>query len=158
MLGHTLAKPLGFFCAGALTQAYGTHDMRRMGGVVRQVPIWGTGFVLALLALMGVAPGVLFLSEFLVLKSAVEQEAWWVVVIYLLALALAFLALLRRVIAIGWNASTPPPEQLPSQPAGRATQLFVALPLVLILLLGLCLPFGLLHWLQQAADIIGGGS
>jgi hydrogenase-4 component F len=158
MLGHTLAKPLGFFCAGALAQAYGTNDMRRMGGVVRQVPIWGTGFVLALLALMGVAPGVLFLSEFLVLKSAVEQEAWWVVVIYLLALALAFLALLRRVIAIGWNAATPPPEQLPAQPEGRSMQLFVALPLVLILLLGLCLPFGLLHWIQIAADIIGGGA
>jgi hydrogenase-4 component F len=161
MLGHTLVKPLAFFCAGALVQRYGSPDMRRIGGVVHQVPVWGAGFVLALLALMGVAPGVLFLSEFLILKSAVEQEAWWVVTIFLVALALAFLALLRRVIAIGWNNSLPPPEPSPADPATPATpatRFFIALPLLLIVLLGLCLPFGLLDWIQQAADIIEGAA
>ncbi|MFZ4394104.1 MAG: proton-conducting transporter membrane subunit [Kiritimatiellia bacterium] len=156
MLGHALAKPLGFFCAGSLGQAYGTHDMRRMGGVVRQVPVWGTGMILSLLALIGVAPGVLFLSELLVLKSAVEQHAWWTVGIYLAALAVAFIAVLRRALAIGWDASLPPPENPAAVAGGWSARLLVALPLVLLVVLGLCLPLGLSDLLQQAAAIIGG--
>jgi len=157
MLGHALAKPLGFFCAGTLGQAYGTHDMRRMGGVVRQAPVWGVGLVLALLALVGVAPGLLFISELLVLKSAVEQQAWWTTGIYLAALAVAFIAVLRRAIALGWDSSAPPPEHAAAATAGMDARLLVGVPLALLAILGLCLPFGLWEFLQQAASIVGGG-
>jgi hydrogenase-4 component F len=156
MLGHALAKPLGFFCAGTLGQAYGTHDMRRMGGVVRQAPVWGVGLVLALLALIGVAPGLLFVSELLVLKSAVEQQAWWTTGIYLAALAVAFIAVLRRAIALGWDSSAPPPEHAADIAAGMDARLLVGVPLVLLAILGLCLPCGLTDLLQHAASIMGG--
>ena len=156
MLGHTLAKPLGFFCAGTLGQAYGTHDMRRMGGVVRQAPIWGTGMVLALLVLVGVAPGLLFVSELIVLKAAVEQQAWWTTGIYLAALAVAFIAVLRRAIALGWDSSAPPPEHPVAVSAGLDARLLVAVPLALLAIFGLWLPSGLTDLLQQAAAIIGG--
>jgi len=157
MLGHALAKPLGFFCAGTLGQAYGTHDMRRMGGVVRQAPVWGAGMVLALLALIGVAPGLLFISELLVLKSAVEQQAWWTTGIYLAALAVAFIAVLRRVIALGWDPSSAPPEHAADIAAGWDARLLVGVPLLLLVVLGLCLPSGLTDLLQHAAAIVGGG-
>ena len=156
MLGHALAKPLGFICAGTLGQAYGTHDMRRMGGVVRRVPVWGAGMILALLALIGVAPGLLFISELLVLKSAVEQQFWWTTVIYLVALAVAFIAVLRRAMAMGWDDSVPLPEHPAAAPAGLDAVLLVAVPLALLLILGLFLPVGLSALLQQAASIVGG--
>jgi hydrogenase-4 component F len=154
MLGHALAKPLGFFCAGMLGQAYGTHDLRRMGGVVRAVPVWGAGMLLALLVLAGVAPGVLFLSEFFVLKSAVEQHAWWTTAIYLAALAVAFLAVLRRAIPLAWDDAAPPPAH--AVQAGIGARLLVGVPLALLLALGLCLPFGFTDLLQHAASIVGG--
>ena len=156
MLGHALAKPLGFFCAGTIGQAYGTHDLRRIGGVVRQTPPWGIGLVLALLALIGMAPGVLFLSELLVLKAAVEQQAWWTVGLYLAALAVAFIAVLRRAIALGWDSSAPPPERPSAAAAGADAWLLTILPLVLLSVLGLLLPMGLAELLLRAAMIVGG--
>ena len=156
LLGHAMAKPLGFFCAGTLGQTYGTHDMRRMGGVVRQVPVWGAGLILSLLVLIGVAPGLLFISELLVLKSAVEQHAWWTVGIYLAALAVVFIAVLRRIIAIGWDASAAPPEHPAAATSGAGVWLLVGVPLVLLVALGVCLPFGLTDLLQHAASIVGG--
>ena len=156
MLGHSLAKPLGFFCAGTLGQVYGTQDMRRMGGLVRQVPVWGAGMILALLALVGVAPGVLFISELLVLKSAVDQQAWWTVGIYLTALAVVFIAVLRRTMLLGWDNTVAAPEHTSAAPAGLEAVLLVVLPLVLLGVLGLWLPLGLTELLQQAAAIAGG--
>jgi len=67
-LNHSLCKAMSFFCAGSLGQIYGTHDMRRMTRVLRVSPVWGSGLIGSLLALIGVAPFALFLSEFLIMK------------------------------------------------------------------------------------------
>ena len=130
--------------------------MRRMGGLVRQVPVWGAGMILALLALVGVAPGVLFISELLVLKSAVDQQAWWTVGLYLTALAVVFIAVLRRTMLLGWDNTVAAPEHTSAAPAGLEAVLLVVLPLVLLGVLGLWLPLGLTELLQQAAAIVGG--
>jgi len=154
-LGHALAKPLGFFCAGTVGQIYGTHEMKRLGGVTRHVPVWGIGLILALLVLIGVAPGALFLSELLMLKAAVDQHAYWIAALFLAALAVAFIGVLRRTIAMGWDASAPPPAPPPR--AGLAARLLVGIPLLLLLALGLCVPAGLADFLRQAAAIVAGG-
>jgi hydrogenase-4 component F len=157
MVGHALAKPLGFFCAGRVGQAWETQDMRRIGGVVRRAPLWGLALVLALLALAGTAPGVLFLSEVLVLKAAIDGCAPWTAAAYLAILALTFIGVLRRAIALGWDDSMPAPAAPPPAPA-LADRLLVWTALALLTVLGLCLPFGLAGFLRQAAAIVTGGA
>ena len=74
-LNHSLCKALSFFSAGRLGQMYGTHDLRGMAGALRQAPLWGAGLFGSLLALIGVAPFALFMSELQVLRAALDSRA-----------------------------------------------------------------------------------
>jgi hydrogenase-4 component F len=158
MTGHALAKPLAFFCAGSVGQASGTLDMRQMGGVVRRTPVWGAGLILSLLVLIGVAPGLLFVSEWLMLKAALDRHAFWTAGIFLAALALVFIGVLRRAIAIGWDEKALlPPASPQMDTTGTTERLLVAVPLALLLVLGVSLPFGFSDLLRQAALVVAGG-
>ena len=59
----------------------GSHDMEKMNGMLRVSPVWGIGIFVGLLALIGIAPFALFMSEFYILKAAIDS-ALFVVVVY----------------------------------------------------------------------------
>ena len=69
-LNHAVCKALAFFSVGRLGQMYGTHDLGRMAGAMRRSPVWGIGFFGGVLALIGVAPFAIFMSEFQILRAA----------------------------------------------------------------------------------------
>ena len=94
-----------FCCAGLLGQKYGTHDMRRMTGVLRDSPLWGSGLIGSLLALIGVAPFALFLSEFLILKAALNGKAYVTAVLFLTGLGSCSSA--RLGMRFPWRGSRP---------------------------------------------------
>ena len=102
-LNHSVCKTLSFFCAGLLGQKYGTHDMRRMTGVLRDSPVWGSGLIGSLLALIGVAPFALFLSEFLILKAALDGKAYVTAVLFLTGLAIVFIGAVGHAISMAWD-------------------------------------------------------
>lgn len=155
-LNHSLCKSVLFFCAGSVGQSVGTHDLRRMAGAARVAPLWGGGFVVGLLALIGVAPFALFLSEFYILRAAVEAGSYWTAGLFLAALATVFVAVLRHAIAVAWG----PVTATAPAPSGSATVLrgvMVFVPLAALLILGVWMPPTLLTMLTQAAQLIGGG-
>ena len=106
-LNHSVCKTLSFFCAGMLGQTYGTHDMRRMTGVVRDSPVWGSGLIGSLLALIGVAPFALFLSEFLILKAALNAGAYVTAALFLTGLGIVFIGALGHAISMAWGLLEP---------------------------------------------------
>ena len=73
-LNHSLCKTLSFFAAGRMGQLFGTYEMRDMKGALGRSPVWGAGLFLSILALIGVAPFSLFMSEFLILKAAIDKR------------------------------------------------------------------------------------
>jgi hydrogenase-4 component B len=63
---HGAFKPLLFFCAGSASQATGTREMSRLGGLWRAMP-WTAGlFALGAVAISGLPPLNGFVSEWLV--------------------------------------------------------------------------------------------
>ena len=64
------------------------------------MPLWGAGLFGGLLALIGTAPGAVFLSEFLILRGAVQQQAWAVFWVLLAGLAVVFVAVLRQAVGV----------------------------------------------------------
>jgi hydrogenase-4 component F len=153
-LNHSLCKSLSFFCAGHLGQTYGTHDMRRLTGILRLSPVWGGGLFGSLLALIGVAPFALFLSEFLILKAAVESGAYWAAGLFLLGVGVVFVGALKHAISMAWD---PAPAGTPPAGAHPLEALLIFAPLGLLLLLGLWVPGPLAAVLTQTAQILGGG-
>jgi len=151
-LNHSVCKTLSFFCAGVLGQRYGTHDMRRMTGVVRDSPVWGTGLVGSLLALIGVAPFALFLSEFLILKAALNTKAYVTATLFLTGLGIVFVGALGHAISMAWKPAEAAPRHVR---APRAEALLAWTPLALLLLLGLWIPPPLGLLIARAAAVLG---
>lgn len=153
ILNHSLCKALSFFCAGSLGQTYGTHDMRKMTSVLRVSPVWGSGLVCSLLALIGVAPFAIFLSEFMILKAAVDAGSYLTAALFLTGLGVVFVGALRHAISMAW-------EPLAAPVSARKTYwlegALVFGPLAVLLLLGVWIPHSFLSVLTQAARILGG--
>ena len=71
MLFHTVAKALLFMCAGNVSQHFKTDLFRKIkGGVIQSMPLTGTVFLMAILAIIGMPPFSLFQSEFLILRAS----------------------------------------------------------------------------------------
>ena len=153
-LNHALCKPLAFFAAGRLGQVYGSHDLRQMAGSLRKTPWWGAGLFGSLLALIGVAPFAIFMSELQILKAAANARAFWAMGIFLAGTCIVFVGVLRHAIEAAWGESPVEPQ---AENAGRASQALVLGGLGILLLLGLWLPGPLSRALEQAAAVVRGG-
>ena len=77
-LNHSVCKSLAFFAVGRLGQRFGSHDMHRIAGALRADRLWGAALLVSLLALIGVAPFSIFMSEYQLLRAAVGAGAWLV--------------------------------------------------------------------------------
>jgi hydrogenase-4 component F len=152
-LSHSLAKGALFLVAGNLLARYATRRVDDVRGVLRVAPVSAGLWVAGLLAIAGVPPSALFLSEFAILRASLASSPW---------LAAAFLALLA-VAFIGMLAAGLPmvlgrtPE---ASRQAREPRSAVVPPLVLaacLLGLGLYLPQPLQRLLEGAARLIGGG-
>jgi hydrogenase-4 component F len=150
-VNHSLAKGLLFLIAGNILAVYGTKNSRDVRGVLRTMPasgvLWCAGFV----ALAGMPPFGLFLSEFTILAAALESRRFLVAAAYLLLLAVVFAGMSSIVFRMAqgeasgergvwqerWNAVVPP-----------------ALLAVAVLCLGVYLPPQLYRLLQSAAALL----
>jgi hydrogenase-4 component F len=150
-LNHSICKTLAFFAAGRLGQTYGTHDMTKMSGSLRSAPVWGAGLFGSLLALIGVAPFAIFMSEFQVLKAAMDSHAILALILFLAGASVVFVGALRHAIAAAWGNPSPVVEP---ESAGKIDFLLVIAPLGILLLLGLWMPEPLINILKQAAAVL----
>jgi hydrogenase-4 component F len=150
-LNHSICKTLSFFAAGRLGQTYGTHDMTKMSGSLRSAPVWGVGLFGSLLALIGVAPFAIFMSEFQVLKAAVDRRATLSLILFLAGGSIVFVGALRHAISMAWGEPSPISEP---ENAGKIEMLLVFVPLAILLVLGVWIPGPLIELLKQAASIL----
>ena len=149
---HSLCKTLSFFAAGRLGQIYDSHDMEKMSGSLPVSPVWGIGIFGSLLALIGMAPFALFMSEFQLIKAAVDARAWVVLALFLLGAGIVFVGALGHAIPLVWGTNSEPPKPV------KATffeAFLVFAPLAVLLVLGLWMPQSLFTALNSAAHIIG---
>jgi hydrogenase-4 component F len=150
-LNHSICKTLSFFAAGRLGQIYGTHDMTKMSGSLRSAPVWGAGLFGSLLALIGVAPFAIFMSEFQILKAAMDSRAVLSLILFLAGGSIVFIGALRHAIAMAWGEPSPVVEP---ERAGITEILLVSAPLTILLILGLWMPRPFMDILRQAASVL----
>jgi hydrogenase-4 component F len=150
MTVHSLVKSAIFFVVGHAAQKAGTQIMDNIRGLARVNPTVGWGLMIGSLAILGMPPFGVFASEFLILTTAM-REFPWTTPLLLLALAVAFAAVLGKVQPMVFGETTVRPLAHP--PA--LIPVFVHLGLAL--LLGLYIPPYLRDWYQQAAYLVAGG-
>jgi hydrogenase-4 component F len=152
-LNHSLCKSLSFFAAGRLGQMFGSYDMEKMSGSLRVSPLWGGAIFGSILALIGIAPFALFMSELQLVKAAVDSSSVVALILFLAGSGIVFVGALQHAIPLAWGK----PKGMLKPPPLRFTTLealIVVIPLALLLALGIWLPESLITVLSRAAGIL----
>ena len=152
-LNHSVCKSLAFFAVGRLGQRFGSHDMHRIAGALRADRLWGAALLVSLLALIGVAPFSIFMSEYQLLRAAVDAGAWLALFLFLAASAVVFVAALRHLIDMAYGTPGTGTRVLPDS---RLALPIVAVAAGLLVVLGVWMPVPLLGAIGRAATVVGG--
>jgi hydrogenase-4 component F len=150
LVTHALGKSLAFLVGGSLKSALGSTRMDRWSGVVESSPPLGVLFVVAGVALAGLPPAALFLSEWMVLIGGLEARKVAAVVTALVLLATVFAAL-----AFHWTRMAlgrPRADYRDPLPADSHRPLWLLAAALLIL--GVWIPEPVHRLLSQAAAVI----
>lgn len=148
MAMHSLTKSAIFFAVGHIAQAKGTQKIADIRGLTESHPLLGWGLVVGVMAICGMPPLGVFMSEFLVVSSAFAKAPWLAAPL-VIGLIVAFGALLLRLIGMAFGA--------PSKSVGpvQASSAPLIAHLVLVLIAGLYLPAFLVSWFENVARILG---
>jgi hydrogenase-4 component F len=153
LLNHSLTKGMLFLLAGNLLTVYRDKQISAVHGAIRVLPISGALWLAGLLALTGTPPFGLFLSEFLILKAAIDAGRWVVVASYLALLTIIFVGLAAVFLRMAYG---PAPSHLRApvrEPV--ASWLPPALLAAGTLLLGVWLPGPLARAIEAALPLGG---
>jgi NADH-quinone oxidoreductase subunit L len=120
LLSHSVFKALLFLSAGAIIHAVGTRDMRKMGGLGRQLPVVRAVFVIGSLALAGIPILNGFWSKELVLEAGLEGGPVWMWMVMLLVAGLTALYTFRMVWMVFYGQ---PRAHLHGHDAGTAMRI-----------------------------------
>src|SRR3970040_83604 len=69
VINHAVVKSLLFFSSGTISQKYQTKSIADTSGIIKTMPITGFMFLIGGLAIIGMPPFNIFMSEFLMLSS-----------------------------------------------------------------------------------------
>ncbi len=126
VVGHALAKSLGFYAALPLLRIDPEASRRAPAGVAGASPTTAAAMGVSLVALAGVPPSPLFLSELLIVLGGVAAGQTAVSAIAVVALALGFLGLLHALIE-GVLGDKPERRRLRRQRGQRPTVALTAI-------------------------------
>lgn len=154
ILSHALTKSLCFFAAGTVLMATGTRDIVSVRGLIRKSPIAGAALLFGGLAIAGAPPFAVFLGEFSILKTGVDQGKYLAVALLALFLVVAFFGILQHINQMVLGESNDDSGKVYGIPwTCSLTLLVAAIP---VIVLGLYVPAPLHQLLVRAAAIIGG--
>lgn len=98
LLGHAVAKSLGFYAATPLLARRPRAAAHAVGGLMRSEPALGTTMGISLAALAGLPPSPLFVSELLIVAGGFQAGHSWPAAVAAVLLALGFLGLAHALI------------------------------------------------------------
>jgi len=144
---HSLTKSAIFFCVGHIAQVKGTQHMPDIRGLTVSHPVLGWGLVFGVVAIAGLPPMGIFMTEFLIVTTTFARHPVLAVVLGL-SLLVALGALLLRLNGLAFGD--------PHGNTGPAKASFVPIfaHFALVCAAGIWLPPALVSWFQNVANLL----
>ncbi|MGA3125733.1 MAG: proton-conducting transporter membrane subunit [Candidatus Korobacteraceae bacterium] len=144
---HSVAKSLMFFTAGNVRENFGTLRMKGIHGMARSLPWTSASLVLGSLAIVGLPPFGLFISEFMILTVAFSASRYFIAVLMLVALSVVFGALLHHF----QQMLAGKPNRLPAKlTLVRSDVAVMSICAVCLIVFGIRIPGAFTNLLQRA--------
>jgi hydrogenase-4 component F len=148
MTMHSLTKSAIFFAVGHIAQVKGTQKIADIGGLTESNPVLGWGLVLGVVAIAGLPPLGIFMSEFLVVSSTFARQPWLATILVLgILIALGGLFMRLNTIAFGEPRG-------PTAPA-QASYLPMFTHLAVVFVAGFYIPPALVLGFENVAKLLG---
>jgi hydrogenase-4 component F len=137
VVNHAVAKSASFLLAGRILHRYGTTEIRGVTGLLQVMPWTGGLFAVGLLALVGLPPFGLFVSEFLLIQAAIANRQLWLTALLLVLLLTAFVSVLSHMNRMLYG---PVPEGLRAGERRSWPLAALVVPAAILIVLGTALP------------------
>lgn len=145
---HSLTKSAIFFAVGHIAQAKGTQQISKVSGLSMTHPVLALGFALGVIAIAGLPPFGVFMSEFLLISAAIARRPL-LTLVFVAGLVIGLAALLLRLHDLIFGAPTKKADPV------QASYIPLFLHLVLVLIAGLWLPEAVVGWFRGVAAALG---
>lgn len=152
MAAHSLSKTAAFFSIGQAIQVRGSALIEHIRGLRHDYPLLAWGLLLSSLALLGIPPSALFTSEFLILLTAIKQQPWLALFLFI-GLGVVFAAIFQKIQTIVFGdiyeaSSLKEPTSLSLIP--------IYLHLIMVFALGILIPAYLAGWFNPIVQLMRG--
>ena len=148
MTMHSLTKSAIFFAVGHVAQVKGTQRISEIRGLTVTHPLLGWGLVLGVIAIAGLPPLGIFMTEFIIVSSTFARDPLLAIVL-VVGILIAFAALFLRLNGVAFG------EPLGSTEPAKASYVPMFAHLALVLMAGLYLPGPLVAWFENVAKLLG---
>ncbi len=133
MLAFAVTDLVAFTVIIAVSKKVGSDLIRDMAGIGRQAPWLAGAMTLALMSLTGFPPTAGFIAKFYIFAAGVNHDLLWLVAIGVINTVISAYYYLR-VIKVMW---TKEPLTQGDVPSSRALKIALAVPAILIVILGI---------------------
>ncbi len=151
LVNHTAAKSLVFFLVGNIERTYGSPLIENVRGLLKVMPWTGGLFAAGLLALIGLPPFGLFITEFALFRAGFALNHPWLMGAALALLAVAFVAFISHLNSMLYGQ---PPASVTVGDVGGWRIAPLVLSVAMLVVLGLTLPTPLATLLNQIVAIV----
>ncbi|HEY2996855.1 MAG TPA: proton-conducting transporter membrane subunit [Methylomirabilota bacterium] len=151
LLNHSLAKSTTFLLAGRVLGRYKTAEIEGVTGLLRTMPWTGGFFAAGMLAVIGLPPFGLFVSEFALVRAGFAAGRPLTIALVLALLAVGFVGVLAHLNRMLYGA---PPGGVPIGERERWALVPLGACLAALIVLGLTVPAALDGLLVSIAEIV----
>jgi hydrogenase-4 component F len=148
MTMHSLTKSAIFHSVGHIAQVKGTQKIADIRGLTETHPVLGWTLVAGVIAIVGMPPSGIFMSEFLIVSSTFARAPLLAIPLTL-GLLVALGALLLRLHGVAFG------EPVGSRAPVKASYLPIFAHLALVFAAGVFLPAVVVAWFQHVAALLG---
>ncbi len=151
IINHAVVKSLLFFSSGSISQKYGTKLISDTNGIIQTMPITGFVFLIGGLAIVGMPPFNIFMSEFLVLSSGFESENFLPSMLVILFLVIIFAGFGKHLFKMVFGN---PKQKMKKEDLGILSVAPMLVLVSIIFVMGAYIPEPLQTLIEDASQIL----
>ncbi|ATX65821.1 Na+/H+ antiporter subunit D [Roseinatronobacter bogoriensis] len=139
LVHHIIVKANLFFVAGLAKQYAGSTDLNRIGGLYKSAPLLAALFIIPAFSLAGFPPLSGFWAKYLIVKAALELDAWFIAFVSLLVGLLTIFSMTKIWGMAFWK---PHPDGIDPTPDRAPARVTLAMMIPIIALASMTIVIG----------------
>ncbi len=151
LVNHSLVKSMMFLLSGRVHHRYGSTEVASVSGLLRAMPLTGALFAAGVLAVVGLPPFGLFISEMALVRAGFAGGYHVLMAVVLGLLVLVFISLLAHLNRMLYGAV---PDAVRQGEDNRRGLVPLAACLAAVVALGVVIPGPLARLLAMGAEIV----